>query len=97
MVISMEYTYSFRIYPNEKQKVQLAKTFGCCRFVYNYFLDDFYKEGYTSEFTKNNKCNRELKDYSIREWQCSSGSNLPNRDFNAANNILDKGLELLFV
>lgn len=57
----MEYTYSFRIYPNDNQKVQLAKTFGCCRFIYNYFLDDFNKEGYISKFTKNNKCNRELK------------------------------------
>lgn len=57
----MEYTYSFRIYPNDEQKIQLAKMFGCCRFVYNYFLDDFNKEGYKAKFTKNNKCNRELK------------------------------------
>lgn len=27
-----------RLYPNEKQKQQLLNTFGCCRFVYNYFL-----------------------------------------------------------
>lgn len=57
----MEYTYSFRIYPNDEQKIQLAKTFGCCRFVYNYFLDDFNKNGYKSKFTKNNRCNQELK------------------------------------
>ena len=57
----MEYTYSFKIYPNDDQKVQLAKTFGCCRFVYNYFLDNFSKEGYQAKFEKNNKCNRELK------------------------------------
>lgn len=35
----MNYTYKFRIYPNETQKQLIEKTFGCCRFVYNYFLD----------------------------------------------------------
>ena len=57
----MEYTYSFRIYPTEEQKILIAKTFGCCRFVYNYFLDSFNKNGYNSKYTNNNICNRELK------------------------------------
>lgn len=35
----MEKSYRFRIYPNEKQRVLIAKTFGCTRFVYNYYLD----------------------------------------------------------
>ena len=30
--------YKYRIYPNDNQKTQIAKTFGCCRFVYNYYL-----------------------------------------------------------
>lgn len=34
----MEKSYKFRIYPNEKQRVLIAKTFGCTRFVYNYYL-----------------------------------------------------------
>ena len=34
----MEKSYKYRIYPNKKQKEQLAKTFGCCRYVYNYYL-----------------------------------------------------------
>ena len=34
----MNKAYKFRIYPNKKQKEILAKTFGCCRFVYNYYL-----------------------------------------------------------
>ena len=34
----MEKAYKYRIYPNKKQKEQLAKTFGCCRFVYNHYL-----------------------------------------------------------
>lgn len=30
--------YRFRIYPNEEQKVLIAKTIGCSRFVFNHFL-----------------------------------------------------------
>jgi len=37
-VKSVEKAYKYRIYPNKKQKEILAKTFGCCRFVYNYYL-----------------------------------------------------------
>ena len=39
--------YKYRIYPNQEQKVMLEKTFGCCRFVYNWALDyrsKIYKE-----------------------------------------------------
>lgn len=31
--------YKYRIYPNEEQKVLFAKTFGCCRFAYNWALE----------------------------------------------------------
>ena len=31
--------YKYRIYPTEEQKVLFAKTFGCCRFVYNWALN----------------------------------------------------------
>ena len=34
----MEKAYRYRIYPNKKQKELIAKTFGCCRFVYNKYL-----------------------------------------------------------
>ena len=27
--------YKYRIYPTDEQKQKLAKTFGCCRYVYN--------------------------------------------------------------
>ncbi len=30
--------YKYRIYPNKEQKIQIVKTFGCCRFVYNQTL-----------------------------------------------------------
>lgn len=35
--------YKFRIYPNEKQKIFFAKTFGCSRLVYNLMLSDRIK------------------------------------------------------
>jgi putative transposase len=31
--------YKYRIYPNNEQKVLLSKTFGCCRWFYNYALN----------------------------------------------------------
>lgn len=34
----MEYSYKFRIYPNQEQERIIQRTFGCCRFVYNHFL-----------------------------------------------------------
>lgn len=37
-VSSVEKAYKYRIYPNKKQKEIIAKTFGCCRFVYNKYL-----------------------------------------------------------
>lgn len=39
--------YKFRIYPNKEQEVLIAKTFGCCRFVYNKMLNEkinYYEE-----------------------------------------------------
>ncbi len=35
----MEKAFKYRIYPNKKQQELIQKTFGCCRYVYNYFLD----------------------------------------------------------
>ncbi len=34
----MERAYKYRIYPNKQQRELIAKTFGCSRFVYNYYL-----------------------------------------------------------
>ena len=43
--IFMNKAYKFRIYPNKAQEELIQKTFGCVRFVYNYFLAD-RKEAY---------------------------------------------------
>ncbi|EJV55814.1 IS200/IS605 family element RNA-guided endonuclease TnpB [Bacillus cereus] len=39
--------YKFRIYPDKKQEILIAKTIGCSRFVFNHFLalwNDIFKE-----------------------------------------------------
>ena len=38
--ITHNIAYRFRIYPTREQEVLLAKTFGCCRFLYNQVLSD---------------------------------------------------------
>ena len=57
----MEKSYKFRIYPNKTQQILINKTFGCCRYVYNYFLNQRIKL-YESE-KKNmtyNQCSKDL-------------------------------------
>lgn len=63
--------YKYRMYPNKEQEIQIAKTFGCCRFVYNqtlvYRKDKYEREKKTVSKTDcNNYCNRELK--KMYEW-----------------------------
>lgn len=55
--------YVFRIYPSSEQKVLLAKTFGCVRWVYNHWLD-IRKAAYTDnkESVSYNKCSQQLTD-----------------------------------
>jgi transposase len=36
--------YKFRIYPNNIQRVLLNKTFGCCRFAWNSWVENFNKK-----------------------------------------------------
>ena len=42
--------YRFRLYPNDSQRTLIHKTFGCVRFVYNYFLDKCKKNGYIKAY-----------------------------------------------
>ena len=36
----MNRAFKYRLYPNDEQKILIAKTFGCCRFIYNKMLSD---------------------------------------------------------
>ena len=42
--------YKVRLYPSEEQKVLIQKTFGCYRFVYNYFLSKCRENGFIKAF-----------------------------------------------
>ena len=58
--------YKYRIYPNEAQKIQLARTFGCVRFVYNKCLDEQKRrhdagEKHLSKMLLNSWCTNTLK------------------------------------
>ena len=72
--------FKFRLYPTEEQAEQINKTLGCCRYVYNHMLE------------------RRIKAYKrrkVRHWTCPVCGCTHDRDINAANNILKKGLGLL--
>lgn len=57
----MEKAYKFRLYPNTEQKELLSKTFGCARFVYNYYLDRRIKAYQQNKTTMNyNACSADL-------------------------------------
>lgn len=57
----MEKAFKFRIYPNKTQEKLIQKTFGCVRFVFNYFLQrriDAYREN--KETINYYRCSSEL-------------------------------------
>ena len=62
--------YKYRLYPNKEQEVQLQKTFGCCRFVYNQTLA-YRKEKYDKEKESMNKtsCNNYSNQVLKKEYE----------------------------
>ena len=62
--------FKFRIYPNKEQEQLIQKTFGCVRFVYNYFLcrrTEFYNK--TGQDMEINDCLKELTQLKSQyEW-----------------------------
>lgn len=59
-------SFKYRLYPNKTQEIQIQKTFGCCRFVYNQTLA-YRKNLYETEkksmskFDCNTYCTQVLK------------------------------------
>lgn len=57
--------YKIRIYPNKQQIAQIGKTFGCCRFVYNYYLaksiKDYEETGKSNTYNQNSSLLTQMK------------------------------------
>lgn len=49
-------SFKFRLYPNKEQLELLNKSFGCSRFIYNYYLSKIKNNGYQNPYTN-------IKDY----------------------------------
>lgn len=65
-------TYQYRIYPNKKQKELLTQTFGCVRYVYNYYLakrkEIYQTKGETFNYYKCSKDLTQLKKEEDKRW-----------------------------
>lgn len=61
----MEKAFRYRIYPNKQQQQLIQKTFGCARFVYNYFLDvrinEYKNSGKSISYNETSKLLTQLK------------------------------------
>jgi putative transposase len=68
--IMTQKAYRYRFYPTLEQISFLAKTFGCCRFIYNYFLAK--KQSHYEEHKKTlsyTECSRKLAELKMtKEW-----------------------------
>jgi putative transposase len=93
--------FKFRIYPNDQQKQFLAQSFGCARFVYNWFLRqriDYYAEnGKGLIYLDNASALTQLKKLPEFEWLNDINSQslqaaLRNLD-TAYNNFFNKRAE----
>lgn len=64
--------YKLRIYPTKLQIQQIEKTFGCCRFVYNYFLaksiKDYEEIKKSSTYNENSALLTQLKKLDSYCW-----------------------------
>lgn len=96
----MEYSYKFRIYPNRHQETLIQKTFGCVRYVYNYFLAERKRRYEESKETMNfyacNKALTSLKHAPETAWLCEPDKNALQyalRDLDAAYKNFFRGIK----
>ena len=62
---SMYKSYKFRMYPTMEQIIIINKTFGCYRFIYNYFLDKCKNNKFIKAY---DMCNELKEMYNKYEW-----------------------------
>jgi putative transposase len=64
--------YKYRFYPTEEQERILARTFGCCRYVYNWALrlrtDAYYKEQKRIGYHETSAALPQLKKQKDQQW-----------------------------
>jgi len=93
--------YKVKIHPNIKQQKLLTKHFGCCRYVYNYFLqyktDQYKKTKKSASWLEMNKLLTELKKQPDKQWlneinRVALNCSLENLD-SAFNNFYRKTAE----
>ncbi len=64
--------FKFRFYPNSSQRLQLAQTFGCTRFVYNWGLnlrtDSYYNQQIPLSYRDTSNALTKLKKQEDRSW-----------------------------
>ena len=64
--------FKYRFYPTAAQKLELAQTFGCTRFVYNWALklktDSYYQEEKTLSYTEISNALTKLKKDPEKTW-----------------------------
>ena len=64
--------FKFRFYPTPAQRLELAQTFGCTRFVYNWALklrtDSYYQEDKNLSYTDTSNALTKLKKATEKTW-----------------------------
>ena len=64
--------FKYRFYPNSAQRLELAQTFGCTRFVYNWALalrtNSYYQDNVSLSYTDTSNALTKLKKDSEKPW-----------------------------
>mgnify|MGYP003289278322 CR=1 FL=1 len=81
VVIIMYKSFKFRLYPDKAQLELLNKSFGCSRFIYNYYLSNIKNSGYIDAYSNiSNYVNNLKYEYTFLQEI--------DRDINASINIM---------